>query len=93
MALYHGGEIKEGKLECVRNGQPYTLQDDAPVLAFFAENSGKPAMEMAQLFLSNVGFFGQDLTAIPGLLDYVGKALEEILTRGMREVMNERFGG
>ena len=93
MALYHGGALKDGKLECVREGQPYTLQDDAPVLAFFAENSGKPAMEMAQLFLSNEGFFGQDLTAVPGLLEYVGKALEEILTRGMRTVMSERFGG
>ena len=50
-------------------------------------------MEMAQLFLSNEGFFGQDLTAVPGLLEYVGKALEEILTRGMRTVMSERFGG
>ena len=93
MALYHGGQLKDGKLECVRDGQLYTLQDDAPVLAFFAENSDKPAMEMAQLFLSNEGFFGQDLTTIPGLLDYVGKALEEILVRGMREVMTERFGG
>ncbi len=93
MALYHGGAIKDGKLECMRDGQPYTLQDDAPVLAFFAENSGKPAMEMARLFLSNVGFFGQDLTEVPGLYEYVGKALEEILKRGMREVMNERFGG
>ena len=61
--------------------------------AFFAENSGKPAMEMAQLFLSNEGFFGQDLTVIPGLLEYVGNALEEILTCGMRTVMTERFGG
>ena len=93
MALYHGGQIKEGKLECQRDGQPYTLQDDAPVLAFFAENSGKPAMEMARMFLSNTAFFGQDLTQVPGLLDYVGQALEEILARGMRTVMTERFGG
>ena len=50
-------------------------------------------MEMAQLFLSNEGFFGQDLTVIPGLLEYVGNALEEILTCGMRTVMTERFGG
>ena len=77
----------------MREGQPYTLQDDAPVLSFFAENSSKPAMEMAQLFLSNEGFFGEDLTKIPGLLEYVGKALEDILARGMKAVMSERFGG
>ena len=93
MGLYHGGKLVDGKLECIRNGQPYVLQDDAAVLTFFAENSDKPAMEMAQLFLSNESFFGQDLTQIDGLLDYVGKALEDVLTKGMRAVMNERFGG
>lgn len=93
MALYHGGMLKDGKMECQRDGQPYVLQDDAPVLAFFAENSGKPAMEIAKLFLSNETFFGQDLTAIPGLTEAVGQALEDILTRGMRTVMSERFGG
>ena len=93
MGLYHGGKIVDGKLECVRGEETYVLQDDAPVLEFFANNSDKPAVEMAQLFLSNEGFFGQDLTQIPGLLEYVGKALEEILSRGMRAVMTERFGG
>ncbi len=93
MSLYHGGKLVDGKLECLRNGQPYTLQDDAAVLDFFANNSDKPAMEMAGLFLSNQVFFGQDLTAVPGLLAYVGGALEDILDRGMRVVMNERFGG
>ncbi len=93
MALYHGGKLVDGKLECKRGDQPYTLQDDAPVLAFFADNSEKPAMEMARMFLKNEGFFGQDLTEVPGLLEYVGNALEEILTRGMRSVMTERFGG
>ena len=93
MALYHGGQLKDGKLECLREGQPYTLQDDAPVLAFFAENSIKPACELAKSFLSCETFFGQDLTQLPGLLDYVSDALEEILFRGMRAVMSERFGG
>lgn len=93
MALYHGGVLKDGKLECMRNGQPYTLQDDEAVLAFFAENSCLPAMELAQRFLSNAGFFGQDLTKVPGLLKYASAALEDILSRGIREVLRERFGG
>ena len=93
MGLYHGGKLVDGKLECLRNGQTYILQDDAAVLEFFANNSDKPACEMAKMFLSNEGFFGQDLTQIPGLLDTVAKALEEILAKGMRTVMTERFGG
>ena len=93
MALYHGGKIEEGKLVCQRNGQPYTLQDDEAVEEFFANNSDKPACEMAQMFLSNEAFFGQDLTKIPGLLDSVATSLEDILKRGARTVMTERFGG
>lgn len=93
MALYHGGRLKEGALECLRDGQPYTLRDDAAVLAFFAENGQKPASELTRMFLSNTGFFGQDLSQVPGLEAAVAAALEDVLARGMRNVMTERFGG
>ena len=93
MALYHGGVMKDGKLECRRKDQQYLLQDDAAVLSFFAQNSTLGAAEITKQFLSNTGFFGQDLTNVPGLTDYAASALEEILCRGMREVMTERFGG
>lgn len=93
MALYHGGVMKDGKLECRRKDQRYLLQDDAAVLSFFAKNSTLGAAEITKQFLSNTSFFGQDLTNVPGLTDYAASALEEILCRGMREVMTERFGG
>ena len=93
MALYHGGQLKDGALECLRDGQPYTLRDDAAALAFFAENNQKSAAELTRMFLSNTGFFGQDLTQVPGLEAAVAAALEDVLTRGMRSVMTERFGG
>lgn len=93
MALYHGGHLKDGALECLRDGQPYTLRDDAAVLAFFAENNQKPAAELTRMFLSSTDFFGQDLTQVPGLETAVATALEDVLARGMRTVMTERFGG
>lgn len=93
MALYHGGRVEDGKLICQRDGQPYALQDDAAVLRFFVENSARPATELTRLFLANEAFFGQDLTQIPGLADSVAASLEDILARGMRTVMTERFGG
>lgn len=93
MALYHGGHLKDGALECLRDGQPYTLRDDAAVLAFFAENDQKPAAELTRMFLSSTDFFGQDLTQVPGLETAVATALEDVLARGMRTVMTERFGG
>ena len=91
MALYQGGTLEDGALVCKRAGQPYTLRDDAAVLAFFAENTGKPAAEQAKAFLSRTDFFGQDLTQVPGLLDAVSVTLAEIQQRGMRAVMTERF--
>ena len=93
MALYHGGHLKDGALECLRDGQPYTLRDDAAVLAFFAENNQKPAAELTRMFLSRTDFFGQDLTQVPGLETAVATALKDVLARGMRAVMTERFGG
>lgn len=76
-----------------RDGQPYALRDDAAVLAFFAENNQKPAAELTRMFLSSTDFFGQDLTQVPGLETAVATALEDVLARGMRTVMTERFGG
>ncbi|MDO4483556.1 MAG: tagaturonate reductase [Clostridia bacterium] len=93
MALYHGGELKDGVLVCSRNGEAYTLKDDADVLAFFAEGNSKPADELVHAFLSSEHFFGQDLTAIPGLEASVLASYKDILARGMKAVMTEKFGG
>ncbi len=91
MSLYLGGELEDGKLVCQRDGQPYTLQDDAAVLSFFAENSEAKPAELVQTFLSNEAFFGQDLTKIPHLAETVIEALSDILDRGMKKVVTERF--
>ena len=45
------------------------------------------------MFLSRTDFFGQDLTQVPGLETAVATALKDVLARGMRAVMTERFGG
>ena len=93
MSLYHGGTIVDGKLECVRDGETYTLQDDAAVLNFFAENSALPAREMVEAFLGCAAFFGDELIKVPGLVDSVAAALEDILAHGMKTVLTQRFGG
>ncbi|NLO85477.1 MAG: tagaturonate reductase [Clostridiales bacterium] len=93
IALYHGGTLKDGGLECMRDGKPYMLRDDEAVLRFFAENSNKPAAELVRDFLSNECFFGTDLTQIAGLADSVTKSLEAILAKGAKTVMTETFGG
>ena len=92
MSLYRGGKVVEGKLECTRDGQPYTLQDDAAVLEFFATTSDQAPADQARAFLSNESFFGPDLCKVPGLIESVSASLEDILKRGMRTVMTEKFG-
>ena len=91
LALYGEGTLRDGALECVREGSPYTLRDDAPVLAFFAEHQGIAPDVLAGDFLARIDFFGQDLTQIPGLQAYVSAALAAVRNEGMRSVMAERF--
>ncbi len=92
MSLYRGGALSEGKLVCRRGEETYTLQDDPAVLRFFAETGDMAPAEQARAFLSDEAFFGQDLTKIPGLEDAVAGALADILDRGMKAVVEERFG-
>ncbi len=93
MSLYHGGQLVEGKLVCQRGEESYTLQDDAAVLSFFQNHNDADPAQTVHDFLSNQTFFGQDLTLIPGLEASVAASYQEILTRGMKAVMTERFGG
>lgn len=91
LALYQDGELRDNTLACVRDGKPYSLQDDAPVLRFFAENKGQSAEVLTSRFLAREDFFGQDLTRINGLEAYVSEALVEIREHGMRSVLAQRF--
>ena len=92
MSLYRGGQLGEdGKLHCLRDGKPYELQDDAAVLRFFAETSGQTPAEQVKAFLSDTGFFGQDLTQVPGLAQSVTASLEAILSQGMAAVVQAKF--
>jgi len=92
MALYHGGKIVEGKLECKRGEETYTLQDDAAVLEFFASSADMSADKQVEAFLGNETFFGPELIKVPGLKESVTESFKAILERGMVAVMNEKFG-
>ncbi len=91
MSLYHGGKVADGKLNCLRDGQPYTLQDDAAVLNFFQSSASLPVREQVARFVGNPAFFGDELGQVPGLIDSVTESLTAILARGMRPVMEEKF--
>ncbi len=87
LAFYRGSVIESGALLGDRNGETYRIMDDPDVLEFFRDNSALPSYELAQKYLSNVSFHGQDLTKVEGLLDEVAKDLENIRTLGARKAM------
>ena len=91
ISLYRGGVLKDGKLECLRNGEPYTLQDDAAVLAFFDANRDTSAEDLTRAFIAREDFFGPDLKNVPGLESAVAAYLKEIETSGVRAVMEKYF--
>ena len=87
MAFYSGTEIRDGKLIGHRGEEEYIISDDAPVLEFFAEYSTKATEEFVGAFLSNEGFFGQDLTQVAGLKDAIVAYLDDIKANGMRAAL------
>lgn len=92
MSLYRGGTLADGKLNCKRSEETYTLQDDAAVLEFFAATGDLTPRAQVEAFLSNEAFFGTELCRVPGLIDSVAASLEDIIAKGMRAVLEEKFG-
>ena len=67
-AFYSSEDLRDGALIAKRaDGTVYEIHDDAHVLEFFATNSGKAAGEFVKAALSNVVFWGEDLTAYEGM--------------------------
>ncbi|MBO7339315.1 MAG: tagaturonate reductase, partial [Lachnospiraceae bacterium] len=89
LAFYTGSEIRDKALIGHRGTQEYQILDDAAVLEFFAENSGKEPGVYAKAVLSNQSFWGQDLTEVPGALKAVSDYLLRIRTYGMRKAVEE----
>ncbi len=92
MSLYRNGVLVDGKLQCKRGEETYTLQDDAAVLEFFANTTDMCPCQQVKEFLSNEDFFGPELCKVPGLIESVTESLNAIIEKGMRAVMEEKFG-
>jgi len=92
MSLYRNGVLVDGKLQCKRGEETYVLQDDAAVLEFFATTTDMCPCQQVKAFLSNEDFFGPELCKVPGLIESVTESLKAIIEKGMRAVMEEKFG-
>lgn len=85
LAAFYSGDFDEaGKLTALRGEDRYEIRDNAAVLAFFAENRHLPAAGFTAAFLRREDFWGEDLSALPGLASAVENDLRVIRDSGMR---------
>ncbi|MBO4678748.1 MAG: tagaturonate reductase, partial [Lachnospiraceae bacterium] len=91
MSFYTGTEIRDKALIGHRNGEEYQILDDMAVLEFFAANSTKSPAEFTKAVLSNVDFWGQDLSAVEGLEAAITEYITAIRENGMRKTMEKYF--
>lgn len=85
--FYTGVRLEAGTLTGSRGSNEYAIRDDQFVLKFFDEHKAEEPQALAKAVLENDGFWGEDLTQIPELLEVVTKDLILIKNRGACEVM------
>ena len=89
IAFYNGAVTDKPELQGIRNGKPYAIKDGANELAFMAaawqtfRESGD-LRALVETILANDSFWGEDLTRIAGMTDFVAEKLQAILTDGSR---------
>ncbi len=91
MKFYTGDEIRDNSLIGNRDGVEYNINDDMPVLEFFKNNCRKDSLSFTEAVLSNIDFWGEDLTTKTGLLELVSFYLGDICTLGMNNAIKKNF--
>jgi tagaturonate reductase len=72
------------------NGESLPLNDDAEIMAEFAQIWKSKDLEMvADKALKNSGYWGEDLTEVNGLTQAITSALDSINTYGIQEGFEE----
>ncbi len=92
LAFYRGREIRDGALLGTRANSLYAVKDDAPVLEAFANQwrafaAHNDAIALCRTILARTDFWGEDLAALPDLLEAVSVQLSRILQLGVREAI------
>ena len=91
--FYHGSLNAVGEYQGTRDGKSYPIKDNANVINIFADawrgwNKGDDASERVHTLLSDVRLWGEDLTAIPGLVEQVAASLNRIKAVGSRAAIS-----
>lgn len=87
IAFYRGTELCGDGLMARREGNGYLVRDDRPVLEFFYAHKDETMAGCARAVMKNSGFWGRDLTEIPGFEDAVVQVLDRMQRTGVRDIM------
>jgi tagaturonate reductase len=94
---FYKGQASGTGLSGERDGVPYAIRDDAPILDFFARcwqafEVNRDAGEMVRAILANESLWGLDLTSLPGMTSAVAAGLQAIESGGMRHAVESILG-
>ena len=96
ISFYEGTEYEGTALKGSRNGEKYLIQDSPEVLEKFQQlysasysSVNEKAAAISKSVLSESAWWGEDLTAVPGLEEKVCKYLESIWTDGMTKAIEK----
>jgi tagaturonate reductase len=92
LAFYRGTTIVDGALMGQRERGPYPVKDDVPVLEVFADQwrryeRHRDTLGLCRALLARTDFWGEDLSALPDLLEGVTAQLARILQAGVRQAI------
>lgn len=96
LAFYRGDHLTEEGLAAYRTKncqeekeEEYLIRDDRSVLEFFALHKEDPAEAYVHAVCTNIAFWGEDLSEIPGFEATVLELLRRIQTDGPLQVMEQ----
>ncbi len=85
---FYRGRMENGAYTGQRASGSYPIRDDPPVLAAMAAAwQGGDVAAAAKQILGNASLWGEDLTALPGLLAKVSGGLQAIAGQGMKSAL------
>lgn len=87
IAFYNGQELEENCLKAMRGTVEYSIQDDYNILEFYYNHREDDIEALVHAVITNIEFWGEDLSEIQEFESTVVKFVKEIRNNGTRSVM------
>lgn len=87
LKFYKGLRLKDEGLIASRGTNEYTVKDERPILEFYDAHKDDSTADFVHAACSNVDFWGENLSLLPGFEDKIADYLNLIEETGTYEVM------